>query len=154
MSKHYWLLKTEPNEFSIDDLANCGSKGEPWNGIRNYQARNFLRQMKLGDRAFIYHSACAQPAIVGLASIIKEDYPDLEALDAKSRYFDEKSSADNIRWSLVDVGFEQKYSKPLTLKAIKGEAALSDMKLVKSSRLSVSPVTKEEFDTILALLAD
>lgn len=152
MSKAYWLVKTEPNEFSIDDLQACGLAGEPWNGIRNYQARNFLRDMKKGDAVFIYHSACAQPAIVGLARVIREHYPDNEALDRSSRYFDEKSTTDNIRWSLVDVQFIQKFPQPLSLKAIKAEPQLNDMKLVKSSRLSVSPVSPEEYDVILSLL--
>lgn len=152
MSKAYWLVKTEPNEFSIDDLQACGLAGEPWNGIRNYQARNFLRDMKKGDAVFIYHSACAQPAIVGLGCVIREHYPDNEALDRSSRYFDEKSTTDNIRWSLVDVQFIQKFPQPLSLKAIKAEPQLNDMKLVKSSRLSVSPVSPEEYDVILSLL--
>lgn len=153
MSAQYWLLKTEPNEFSIDDLAARGAAGEPWNGIRNYQARNFLREMKVGDLALIYHSACATPAIVGLATVIKAAYPDWEALDADSKYFDVKSSAENIRWSRVDVAFKQKFNQPLSLKAIKAEPALGDMKLIKSSRLSVSPVTQSEFDTILAFMS-
>jgi predicted RNA-binding protein with PUA-like domain len=152
MAKAIWLLKTEPNEFSIDDLATCGDAGEPWNGIRNYQARNFLRDMKKGDLAFIYHSACAEPGIVGLCTIIKEDYPDVEALDSSSKYFDPKSSPDNIRWSLVDVKFKEKYANPLSLKAIKADPRLADMKLVRSARLSVSPVSEDEYQTILTLL--
>jgi predicted RNA-binding protein with PUA-like domain len=152
MAKAIWLLKTEPNEFSIDDLKACGAQGEPWDGIRNYQARNFLREMKKGDLAFIYHSACAEPGIVGLATIIKEAYPDQATLDASSKYFDEKSTLDNIRWSLVDVKFKAKYAQPLSLKAIKADERLAQMKLVKSSRLSVSPVSETEFETILQLL--
>lgn len=152
MTKAIWLLKTEPNEFSIDDLKACGAQGEPWDGIRNYQARNFLREMKKGDLAFIYHSACAEPGIAGLATVIKEAYPDPAALDSSSKYFDEKSSSDNIRWSLVDVKFKQKYAQSLSLKTIKADERLSQMKLVKSSRLSVSPVSETEYETILELL--
>ncbi|EAR11377.1 EVE domain-containing protein [Reinekea blandensis] len=147
-----WLLKTEPGEFSIDDLAERGSDGEPWNGIRNYQARNFLREMQVGDLVLIYHSACATPGIVGLAEVIRDAYPDPDALNPESRYFDPKSHADNIRWSLIDVRFLQKYSAPLSLKAIKAEPSLGEMKLVNSSRLSVSPVTEAEYQTLCSLL--
>lgn len=147
-----WLLKTEPNEFSIDDLSAQGQQGEPWNGIRNYQARNFLRQMKVGDLALIYHSACAVPAIAGLSEVISEAYPDPDALNPDSRYFDLKSSPDNNRWSRVDVRFVHKYHQPLSLKAIKAEPALAEMKLVNSSRLSVSPVTPTEYQTLCTLL--
>jgi predicted RNA-binding protein with PUA-like domain len=153
MAKAIWLLKTEPNEFSIDDLKARGGQGEPWDGIRNYQARNFLRDMKKGDLAFIYHSACAEPGIVGLATVITEAYPDLAALDSSSKYFDEKSTSDNIRWSLVDVKFKQKYAQSLPLKTIKADERLSQMKLVKSSRLSVSPVSESEYETILQLVS-
>lgn len=152
MSQNYWLMKTEPGEFSIDDLKQRGKQGEPWDGIRNYQARNFLRDMKKGDQVFIYHSACEVPAIVGLATVIKEAYPDAAALDTSNKYYDEKSTPDNIRWSLVDVQFKTKYKKPLTLKEIKAEPALSEMKLVKSSRLSVSPVSADEFQHICSML--
>ncbi len=152
MSLSIWLLKTEPNEFSIDDLKAKGAHGEPWDGIRNYQARNFLRDMKEGDLAFIYHSACETPAIVGLATIIRSAYPDQNALKPTSKYFDEKSTPDNIRWSMVDIQFKQKFANPLTLKQIKSDPALADMKLVKSSRLSVSPVSAFEYEHILGLI--
>ncbi|MDX1472683.1 MAG: EVE domain-containing protein [Reinekea sp.] len=152
MSPSIWLLKTEPNEFSIDDLKARGKAGEPWDGIRNYQARNFLRDMKKGDLAFIYHSACDIPAIAGLAVVQKSAYPDTAALDPTSKYFDEKSAPDNIRWSRVDVAFKTKFKQPLPLKQIKSEPALAEMKLVRSSRLSVSPVTQQEYETIMALV--
>lgn len=147
-----WLLKTEPNEFSINDLKARGQAGEPWDGIRNYQARNFLREMNVGDLAFIYHSACATPAIAGLGEVMRTAYPDPDALDPKSRYFDEKSTPDKVRWSRVDIRFREKYTHPLTLKQIKAEPQLSEMKLVRSSRLSVSPVSAAEYDVILQLL--
>ncbi|MEJ2043333.1 MAG: EVE domain-containing protein [Reinekea sp.] len=152
MKRQFWLLKTEPEEFSIDDLKKQGKQGEPWNGIRNYQARNFLRDMREGDLAFIYHSACEVPAIVGLSEVIRSAYPDEEALQPESKYFDSKSTSDNIRWSCVDVRFVEKFAKSLSLKEIKQIPALTDMKLVNSSRLSVSPVTKIEFDTLIASL--
>ena len=150
MSRSIWLLKTEPNEFSIDDLKAKGSKGETWDGIRNYQARNFLRQMRAGDLAFIYHSACATPAIVGTASVIRAAYPDHSALNPESAYFDEKSTVENNRWSVVDIQFNQKFAQPLSLKAIKSDPLLINMALVKSSRLSVSPVTEAEYEYILS----
>lgn len=151
MNRQCWLLKTEPNEFSIDDLKAKGNKGEPWDGIRNYQARNFLREMALGDTVLIYHSACAIPAIVGEGKIIKTAYDDYNALDVNSKYFDVKSSSENNRWSLVDVSFVEKWSKPVTLALIKTIAELSEMKLVKQSRLSVSPVSIEEYEIIASL---
>ncbi|MFC3703048.1 EVE domain-containing protein [Reinekea marina] len=151
MTSQYWLLKTEPNEFSIDDLKAKGSNGEPWDGIRNYQARNFMREMAMGDTVLIYHSACAVPAIVGEGKIIKTAYDDHFALDPKSKYFDEKSSADKNRWSLVDVAFVEKWQKPVPLSTIKTVKALSEMKLVKQSRLSVSPVTADEYEVLITL---
>lgn len=151
MNGQIWLLKTEPSEFSIDDLQAKGKKGEPWDGIRNYQARNFLRDMALGDRVLIYHSACAIPAIVGEGKIIKAAYDDYNALDPKSKYFDAKSSPEKNRWSLIDVCFSEKYSQPVTLAEIKTIGELSEMKLVKQSRLSVSPVSAEEYDIIASL---
>lgn len=151
MSINYWLLKTEPNEFSIDDLKARGAKGEPWDGIRNYQARNFLREMAVGDTVLIYHSACAVPAVVGEGQIIKAAYDDHFALDPESKYFDEKSSDDNNRWSLVDVRFVEKWPQPVPLSTIKTVNALSQMKLVKQSRLSVSPVTSAEYKALLVL---
>jgi predicted RNA-binding protein with PUA-like domain len=151
MKQQYWLMKTEPNEFSIDDLASRGSQGEPWDGIRNYQARNFLREMNVGDGVLIYHSACAVPAIVGEAVVIKAAYDDHFALDAQSKYFDAKSSPDKNRWSLVDVAFVKKWPTPVTLADIKATAELAEMKLVKQSRLSVSPVTSEEYAAVSKL---
>jgi len=152
MSKKIWLLKTEPNEFSIDDLKERSTNGEPWNGIRNYQARNFMCAMKKGDIALIYHSACSVPAIVGSGTVIKEAYPDTDAIDPDSKYFDPKSSQENNRWSLVDIRFKNKWKKPLPLKELKSVTSLAEMKLIRQSRLSVSPVTADEYDAILALL--
>lgn len=153
MTASIWLLKTEPDEFSIDDLAQRGVQGEPWSGIRNFQARNYLRQMKMGDIALIYHSGCAQPAIVGQAMVIHEAYPDAEALNPSSDYFDAKSSSDNIRWSIVDVRFSHLFNTPVTLKQIKLDERLASMALLKQSRLSVSPVTEKEY-RVLSTLAE
>lgn len=151
MAVSIWLLKSEPNEFSIDDLQARGEQGEPWNGIRNYQARNFMREMALGDIALIYHSACKSPAIVGFGTVIKTAYPDTDALNPESKYYDAKSSAENNRWSLVDIQFAEKWQTPVTLKQLKSHPILAEMKLIKQSRLSISPVTHTEFDEILAL---
>jgi len=148
-----WLLKTEPDEFSIDDLQARGKAGEPWNGIRNYQARNFMREMKAKDTALIYHSACKTPAIVGYGKVIKTAYPDNEALNPESKYFDAKSTPDNNRWSLVDIQFIEKWPDPVTLRQLKANPVLSGMKLIKQPRLSISPVTQAEFDEIMALRA-
>lgn len=152
MSTSIWLLKTEPNEFSIDDLEAKATIGEPWDGIRNYQARNFLRTMEEGDFTFIYHSACNTPAIVGLGIVKRAAYPDLNTLNPKSKYFDEKSTPDNVRWSIVDIQFQKKFTRPLTLKQIKADPLLAEMKLIKSTRLSVSPVTQDEYEHILGLV--
>ncbi len=151
MTAKIWLLKTEPSEFSIDDLAAKKKRGEPWDGIRNYQARNFMREMKKGDIALIYHSACAVPALVGAGTVIKEAYPDYFALDQTSKYFDAKSSPEKNRWSLVDIKFTVKWASEVTLKQLKSIPELADMKLIRQSRLSISPVSAEEYDTILAI---
>lgn len=151
LDRNYWLLKSEPNDFSIADLKKLGKKGEPWDGIRNYQARNFLRAMQPGDLAFIYHSACEIPAVVGVAEVINSAYPDQKALDSSSKYYDEKSTPNNIRWSVVDVRFKSELKRAVSLKEIKSVPELSDMRLVKSARLSVSPVKKDEFNIILTL---
>lgn len=143
-----WLLKTEPDAFSIDDLEACGARGEPWNGIRNYQARNFLKQMKPGDRVLIYHSSCAVPGIVGEGIVINEPYPDPEALDPKSPYHDPKSKADQPRWWVVDVRHVQHWPETVTLKTIKQQPALSDLPLLKQSRLSISPVSDEQWQAL------
>lgn len=149
MAKQFWLMKTEPDVFSIDNLKEV--KVEPWDGVRNYQARNFMRDdMKKGDEVLFYHSNCDIPGVVGLATVYKEGYPDPTAFDKKSKYYDPKSDPDNPRWILVDVKFKKKFKSVVSLKDIKGEKKLSQMKLVqKGNRLSITPVTKSEFDHIL-----
>jgi len=147
----HWLMKSEPDTFSIDDLAKRGR--EPWDGVRNYQARNFMRDgMRIGDGVFFYHSNCAEPGIVGLAEVVSDAYPDPSQFDPKSDYFDPVASRDNPRWMLVDVGFVRKLKRTITLKELQALPALADMPLVrKGNRLSVMPVKASEWKTILGL---
>lgn len=147
----YWLFKSEPDAFSIDDLARRPKQTESWDGVRNYQARNFMRdEMKLGDKIFFYHSSCKEPAIVGLAEVVKESHPDKTQFDEKSKYFDPKATIDNPRWFLVDVKFIEKFSKALTLKEMKEDSRYDEMPLVKKgSRLSIMPIPKQIANTIL-----
>lgn len=153
MTASIWLLKTEPDQFSITDLASRGTAGERWNGIRNYQARNFLRTMALNDLALIYHSTCSVPAIVGTARVISMPYEDLDALDPGSAYFDAKSTTANLRWSAIDIQFTQYWRHPVTLTQLKTLTKLSDMAVLRQARLSISPVLNAEYSIILALLA-
>ena len=151
MTAAIWLLKTEPDQFSIVDLAERGDTGERWNGIRNYQARNFLRTMQVGDVALIYHSACALPAIVGSARVISAPYDDVEAIDPASPYFDAKSGPSDLRWSVIDIQFSQRWTHPVTLAQLKAAIELSDMLALRQTRLSISPVLPAQYSTILAL---
>ena len=147
----YWLMKSEPNEFSIDDLERVGV--EPWDGIRNYQARNFIRdEMKRGDKAFFYHSNCKTPAIVGTMRINGAAYPDPTAFDPNDPHYDPKSDPGNPTWMLVDVRFAGKLKNPVTLEQIKREPALADMRLVKrGNRLSVFPIDPSHWDLIIEM---
>lgn len=144
-------MKSEPDVFGIDDLMDVGT--EPWDGIRNYQARNMMRDdMKQGDLAFFYHSSCDEPGIVGIMAIVKEGYPDHTAFNPEEKYYDPKSDPDNPRWIMVDVEFQKKLKRNIRLKELKGVPELSDMALVrKGNRLSVMPVSKEHWDLIVAL---
>ena len=152
----YWLLKSEPDVFSLEDLKNCPNQTEPWDGIRNYQARNLMRdEMKVGDQAFFYHSRQAEPAIVGTVKVVREAYPDHTSWDPSSKYFDEKSSPENPRWLMVDVQFENEFLRPVTLKEMRSIPELKEMFLLrKGMRLSVQPVTEAEFQLILAIAND
>jgi len=145
----YWLMKSEPSAFSIDDLKKAGS--EHWDGIRNYQARNYMRDdMKVGDRVLFYHSSTEVPGVVGTATVSREAYPDHTAFDPESRYFDPKSSPDNPRWMMVDLTYESSFGQPVTLAEIRGMPKLKDMLVIrKGQRLSIQPVTKAEFETVL-----
>lgn len=150
---NYWLMKSEPEVFGIDDLKAMPDKTEHWDGVRNYQARNFMRdQMKTGDKIFFYHSNCKQPGIVGIAKVVKEGYPDHTAFDPKQKYYDPKSDPQNPRWYMVDVKFVKKFKRTITLEELKQMPELSDFPLVKrGNRLSIMPVTAEQWDIIIAL---
>ena len=149
MAKQYWLMKSEPDVYSIDDLERDGSTC--WEGVRNYQARNNMQAMAVGDEVLFYHSNAKPPGVVGIARVCKEAYPDHFAFDRKSRYFDAKSDSDNPRWFMVDVEFVSKSEEPLGLPAIKDDATLAQMDLVRYGRLSVQSVKKREFDHVKKL---
>ena len=148
---NHWLMKSEPDTFSIDDLKR--KKREAWDGVRNYQARNFMRDgMRMGDKVFFYHSNCDEPGIVGVAEVASDAYPDPSQFDPKSPYFDPGSSRDNPRWMLVEVSFVQKLGRTITLKEMQAAPRLADMALVrKGNRLSVMPVGAAEWRAILAM---
>ena len=148
---HYWLMKSEPDAFSIDDLARVGT--EPWTGVRNYQARNFMRDgMKPGDGVLFYHSSCDEPGVVGLAEVASEAYPDPTQFDRRSDYHDPASTPENPRWMLVDVAFRRKLKRTITLAELKAEPKLEDFALLRrGNRLSVLPVTRAQWNCILAL---
>ena len=145
-------MKTEPAVFSIDDLERAVI--EPWDGVRNYQARNYLRAMRVGDLAFIYHSGCTIPAIVGIAEIVRAAYPDATALDPSSPYYDSRETPENQRWSRVDVRFISRFARPVTLAEMKACEGLAAMPLCKrGSRLSVMPIAAAEWKFVLHLAA-
>ena len=148
---NYWLLKSEPHTYSIDDLKRA--KSDHWDGVRNYQARNMMRdQMRVGDKAFFYHSNCAEPGIVGIMTICREAYPDFTAHDAESTYYDPKSSPEAPRWFMVDVKFERKLERVITLKELKANSELQSLALVKrGNRLSIMPVEANDWQRILSL---
>ncbi len=147
-------MKSEPSTFSIDHLATRPDQSEPWEGVRNYQARNFMRdEMQVGDEAFFYHSNCDTPGIVGIVTIVKSAYPDHFALKKNSPYYDPKSTTENPRWYMVDVKLKQKFDTVISLRALKENTALAEMPLVqKGNRLSILPVTTNEWRTILKML--
>ncbi len=125
-------MKTEPDEFSIDDLVSAANQTTFWFGVRNYQARNLLRdEVKIGDQVLFYHSSCAEPAVVGTAVIVREAYPDHTAFDPQSNYFDPKSSAENPRWVMVDIKLEKKLARPVTIKELRTQEELSELPLLK-----------------------
>ena len=149
---NHWLLKSEPEEFSIDALERVGR--EPWSGVRNYQARNFMRDgMRIGDGVLFYHSNCSPPGVVGVAEIVGEAYPDPTQFDPDSDYHDPKSTSEAPRWLAVDVGFKRKLARCITLDELKAEGdALGDFPLLwRGNRLSVMPVTKAQWRHILAM---
>lgn len=148
--RRFWLMKTEPDEFSIDDLKARDNQTTWWEGIRNYQARNFMRdEMKINDGVLFYHSRTNPLAIVGTMNVASKPYPDPSQFDPKSKYFDPKSSADNPRWILVDVQLTQKFSNPVTRDMVKTTPGLEEMMLIKKgSRLSIQPVQQKEWEII------
>lgn len=146
----FWLMKSEPETFSIDDLRKCPNQTERWDGVRNYQARNFMRQMQIGEQIFFYHSNTKIPAIVGVAEVASLAYPDPTQFDPNSPYFDVKAQIDAPRWSLVDVRFVEKWSVAVSLTALKTLSTLTDFALLKKgNRLSVMPVSDENWHTIV-----
>ena len=150
---NYWLMKSEPDVFGIEDLVKRPNKTEPWDGVRNYQARNMMRDdMKKGDLAFLYHSNCTQPGIAGIMKIVREGYPDHTAFDAKQKYFDPKSDPENPRWYMVDVRHVRTLKRIITLTELKTHDELSGLPLVRrGNRLSVMPISKTHWDFILSL---
>jgi predicted RNA-binding protein with PUA-like domain len=147
----YWLMKSEPEEFSIDDLERVGV--EPWSGVRNYQARNFMRDgMRVGDGILFYHSNCAEPGVAGLAEVRSEAYPDPTQFERRSDYYDPASTREAPRWLLVDVGFRRKLERTVTLAELKDREELGDFALIRrGNRLSVLPVTRAQWNFILSL---
>jgi len=148
---NYWLVKSEPDVFSFDDLAAAPKKTTYWDGVRNFTARNNLKAMKKGDRVFFYHSNASPSAVAGIAEVTKEAYPDPTALDPKHDHFDPKSKPDDPTWFMVDIKAVEKLNRPVGLDEIKQTKALADMALVRLGRLSVSPVTEKEWQTILEM---
>ena len=147
----YWLMKSEPDDFSIDDLAR--KKREPWSGVRNYQARNYMRdEMRVGDGVLFYHSSCEVPGVYGLGKVASEPYPDPTQFDRRSDYYDAESPKEQPRWQLVDVAYDRTFAKPVTLDVLKADPRLEGLlALRKGNRLSITPVDKPHWDRIVAL---
>jgi predicted RNA-binding protein with PUA-like domain len=152
-TRQYWLMKSEPSAFSIDDLMKASQQTTCWDGVRNYQARNFMRSMALGDRVLFYHSNADPPAAVGIAEIVKTAYPDPTQFDKKDSHYDPESDPSNPRWDMVDMKYIRKFSQPVSLDQLRKESKLKEMMLLrKGSRLSVQPVTSAEWEHILTLV--
>jgi len=151
MAAKYWLVKSEPSAYSIDDLMH--DKIKHWDGVRNYQARNYMRdEMKLGDKVLFYHSNAEPTAVVGVCEVAKEGYPDFSAFDPEDKHFDPKSKIDSPTWIMVDIKIIEKFIRPVALDEIKGNSKLQNMKLVqRGNRLSVMPIDKNEFNEIMKL---
>ena len=149
----YWLMKSEPSDVSIDDLAAMPNKAGAWYGVRNYQARNFMRdQMEVGDKVLFYHSSCEEPGIAGLATISKKAYPDETQFDRRNKYFDPKATRENPRWMNVDVKFAKK-TRLVPIKELREHPELANLRILqKGNRLSITPVDPKEYEFILGLL--
>jgi predicted RNA-binding protein with PUA-like domain len=152
-ARRYWLVKSEPDCFSFEDLLRSPDQTTCWDGVRNYQARNFMRDdMKRGDLVFFYHSGAEPPSIVGVAEVVREGYPDHTAFDPKEEHFDPKSSEESPTWIMVDVRAVEPLARPLALADLRGVPGLERMVLLqKGSRLSVQPVTAEEWEIVYEL---
>ncbi|HEX6929557.1 MAG TPA: EVE domain-containing protein [Gammaproteobacteria bacterium] len=149
---NYWLMKSEPDVFGIDDLKARGPKGAHWDGVRNYQARNFMRAMARGDLALFYHSNCEFPGITGVMQVIREAYPDHTAFDPEDPHFDPKSDPENPRWYMVDIAFVERFPRAVGLVEMRENAKLAEMLILRrGNRLSITPVTKKEWDVILRM---
>jgi predicted RNA-binding protein with PUA-like domain len=148
----YWLFKTEPSSFSYATLEQSPNQTAPWDGVRNFQARNYLRdEVTVGDQVFIYHSSIPEPAIVGIARVVKAGYPDHTAWDPTSNHFDPKSSSVSPTWYMVDVQAVRDLARPVTLKELKADPRFADCSLFTRPRLSIHPITKNEWEQILTL---
>jgi len=150
---NYWLMKSEPTAFSIDDLENMPNRTEHWDGVRNYQARNMMRdQMRVGDQVFFYHSNCKLPGIVGIMEVVRESYPDHTAFDPQSKYFDPKNSPEKPRWFMVDIKYIRHTRRVIPLTELKDCEPLENIQLVRrGNRLSIIPVSADEWKIILRL---
>ena len=153
MCVHYWLMKSEPDEYSITDLERAKFQTTSWIGVRNYQARNFMREMKVGDRAFFYHSSCPEPGIAGIVEVAALAHPDVTQFDAKSKYYDPKATREEPRWLNVDVKLV-KATRLISIAEMRAQPALAEMvTLRRGNRLSITPVTKHEWDVVTKLAA-
>lgn len=152
----YWLVKSEPEDYSIDDFSAEKNNTTYWDGVRNYQARNFLRdEFKIGDKVLFYQSNTDPLAVVGMCEVVKEGYPDHTQFDPDHKHFDPKADPKNPTWFMVDIKLIKKFNNPVTLEDIKSSSKLKNIKLVqRGNRLSVMPVTKDEFDTILKMAGE
>ena len=151
-AQYFWLFKSEPSSFSLDDLKNRPDATEHWDGVRNYQARNYLRdEVKVGDRVLFYHSNIPEPAIVGVAEVVKAGYPDCTALDPQGNHFDPRSTPEKPVWFMVDIRFVRQLPRPVTLNELKSIPALADLPLLNRSRLSVQPVSEAAWNLIVKL---
>ena len=150
--RRYWLVKSEPDTFSIDDLAGAPRQMTSWDGVRNYQARNFMREMTVGDRVLFYHSNADPPAVVGSAEVVRTAYPDDTQFDKGSDHYDPSSTTDRPRWDMIDLKYREKFPQALPLEQLRREPRLKGMALLrKGSRLSVQPVTEAEWKVITTL---
>lgn len=151
-ASHYWLMKSEPSAFSIEDLAQASGQTTCWDGVRNYQARNYMRRMKVGDQVLFYHSSADPPALAGIAEVVREAYADHTAFDKKDKHFDPKSNPAKPTWDMVNIKLVRKFPQALSLDILRKQPGLKRMELLRrGSRLSVQPVRPQEWTIILAL---